>query len=211
MPDIVLWTSRVGVPHLALAEAKTSTRQDPNRLIEKCVSQFLVDIKTRAHGFSHHYEGYLICAQFCDGGRVLCSCLSVDLSCYAKSHHEVGPQPSIHSKVAPYGLPGERLQGLIRLQAEMASVQDEYLTGLLSEEATRSATLDLIRQESLGTAHASLTQDQVEAYIFDVASKLGLAEQWAAGQDLIRDLKGKEKDHVTKALTRYQKPTLDLD
>jgi hypothetical protein len=214
MPDMVLWTNRAGVLHLALVEAKASTRLDPHRLIEKNVSQFLVDIKTRAQGFSHRYEGYLIAAQFCDGGKVLCCCLRIDLSSYGNSYRaSAGPEPGIHSTVPPYGNPAERLQSLIRLQAETGDARDEYLTSLLSEEATRSATLDLIfgQMSSGQEQRMSLNQDRVDAHIFEVASKLGLAKQWAAGQELIREVKAKEKDHVTKALTRYQKPPLELD
>jgi hypothetical protein len=214
MPDIVLWTNRAGVVHLALAEAKASTRQDPERLTEKSVCQFLVDIKTRAQGFSHHYEGYLIASQFCDGGKVLCSCLRVDLGCYAKSHRKpTGPEPGIHSTVHPYAEPEERLQGLSRLQAETGYARDEYLTSLLSEEATRSAMLALIllRKSLSQEAQGSLSQEEIDAYIFQVASKLGLTEQWLAGQELIRGTKAKEKAQVSKALVRFRKPNLDIE
>jgi hypothetical protein len=213
MPDAVLWTNRAGVLYLALAEAKASTRKSPNRLIEKNVSQFLVDIKTRAKGFSHRYEGYLLAVFFDDGGKTLCSCLRVDLSRYSKTLQGVGPpQAGIHSIVPPFEDPEDRLRGIIRLQAETGDAQDEYLTSLLSEEATRSATLDLIRQKTLNAGKApNLSHDQVDAHIHKVASGLGLGEQWAAGQRLIRDVKGAERARVTKALTRYMKPTLDLD
>jgi hypothetical protein len=206
MPDIVLWTNRAGVLHLALAEAKASVRQDPDRLIEQNVSQFLVDIKTRAHGFSHQYEGYLIASQFCDRGKVLCSCLRVDLGFYAKPHRQpVGPEADIRITVPPYSEPESRLQALIRLQAETGDTGDEYLTSVLSEEATRAATLDLISRGK------PFSEGEVDQYIFETASKLGLDEQWAAGQGLIRELKAKEKDQVSTALIRYRKPTLDIE
>jgi hypothetical protein len=212
MPDAVLWTNRAGILYLALAEAKASTKEHPNRLIEKNVSQFLVDIKTRAQGFSHRYEGYLVAVLFRDGGKILCSCLRVDLSRYAKVHQGVAPQSGIHSTVPPFEEPEDRLRAIIRLQAETGDAQDEYLTSLLSEETTRSAILELIRQKTLDPGDApNLSQTQVDAYIHNVASALGLAEQWAAGQRLIRDLKGAERDSVTRALIRYVKPTLELD
>jgi len=44
MPDAVFWTQRDGMLRLALTEAKASTRQDPHRLLEQNVFQFLVDI-----------------------------------------------------------------------------------------------------------------------------------------------------------------------
>jgi hypothetical protein len=51
----------------------------------------------------------------------------------------------------------------------------------------------------------------VETHIAAVASKLGLAEEWAAGQKLIRETKARERDHVTEALTRILKPPIGLD
>jgi hypothetical protein len=212
MPDAVLWTSRGGALHLALAEAKASTREHPNRLIEKNVAQFLIDIKTRAQGFSYHYEGYLIAVLFCDGGKVLCSCLRVDLSRYARAPKQTGPPSGIGTAIDPIDRPEDRLRSIIRLQAETGNMQDEYLTSVLSEEATRAATLARIRQQpsSLGKA-PSLSQSDIDAFIHEVASSLGLADQWTAGQQLIRDVKGAERDRVTKALIRYLRPALELD
>lgn len=54
MPDIVLWCNRNDGLRLVLAEAKASTKQTLKQLIVKNVSQFLIDIKTRAQGFSYH-------------------------------------------------------------------------------------------------------------------------------------------------------------
>jgi len=51
----------------------------------------------------------------------------------------------------------------------------------------------------------------LDAYILHVASRLGLANQWAAGQELIRDVKAKEKADVSKALVRFRKPVLELE
>jgi hypothetical protein len=206
MPDIVLWTSRAGRRWLALAEAKASTRLDPQRLIEKNVAQFLVDIKTRAQGFSYRYEGYLVASQFCDGGKVRSACLHVDLEQYAKPDAaDTAPKAGFEAAVPSYDHPEVRLEAIIRLQAESGAARDEYLTSLLSEEATRTAMLDLIFQQKSASAEA------LDAYISQVASRLGLGKQWAAGQELIRYAKAKEKADASKALVRYRKPTLDLE
>jgi hypothetical protein len=211
MPDVLLRTERAGELHLALTEAKASTRQDPKSLLEKCVAQFLVDVKTRAQGFSFHYEGYLVTVKFCDRGKVLCNCLRVDLARYAKRSSEPQRKAAVYSQVASYADPGERLRDLIRLQADTVDAQDEYLTSLLSEEATRSSMLDLMRQGSIHETSASLAQDQIEKHIVDVASSLGMAKEWESGQNLIRDTKSREKDQVERALLKYQKPILELD
>ena len=206
MPDIVLWTNRAGILHLALAEAKASTRQDPERLIEKHAAQFLVDIKTRAQGFSYRYEGYLITSQFRDGGKVRCACLHVDVTGYAKSDlGGTSPKAGFESSVPTYDQPDVRIEAIIRLQAETDNAHDEYLTSLLSEEATRSAMLDLIFHKK------PATQEAVDDYIMQVASKLGLAKEWVAGQQLIKETKAKERADVSKALVRFRKPTLELE
>ena len=147
MPDMVMWTSRAGKLHLALAEAKASTRQDPQRLIEKNASQFLVDIKTRAQGFSYRYEGYLIASQFRDGGKVRCACLHVDLGAYAKPSKNVSGPAS--TPPCPRMISPKRGSRRLSDSAETGEARDEYLASLLSEEAARSAMLDLIfRQKS---------------------------------------------------------------
>jgi hypothetical protein len=121
-------------------------------------------------------------------------------------------EDSIQSRVSSFEDPDDRLRAIIRLQAETGDAQDEYLTSLLSEEATRSAILELIRQKTLDPADApNLSQNAVDEYVRNVAWVLGLAQQWAAGQQLIRDVKDAERDRVTKALTRYLKPAVDLD
>jgi hypothetical protein len=206
MPDIVLWTNRAGAIHLALAEAKASTRPDPQRLIGKNAPQFLVDIKTRAQGFKYRYEGYLIASQFCDGGKVRCACLHVDLSIYAGSHpYTPSSKTGFQSNVPSYDDPEARLEVIVRLQAETGDMRDEYLTSLLSEEATRSAMLDLIFKQK------SSTQADVDVFISKVASKLGLLKEWIAGQELIKEMKAKEKEDVSKALVRFRRPTLELE
>jgi len=206
MPDMVHWTNRAGILHLSLAEAKASTRQDPERLIEKNAAQFLVDIKTRSQGFSYRYEGYLITSLFCDGGKVQCACLHVDIPSYGRSETAgTSPKAGFHSSVPSYDQPEVRVESIVRLQAETHDSHDEYLTSLLSEEATRSAMLDLIFHKK------SATQEEVDAYITQVASRLGLAKQWAAGQQLIKGIKAKEKADVSKALVRLRKPSVEID
>lgn len=206
MPDIVLWTNRAGIIHLALAEAKASTRQDPQNLIEKNAAKFLVDVKTRAQGFSYRYEGYLIASQLRDGGTVRCSCLHVDLERYARPDiTDRNNRTGFESAVPSYDQPEARLEAIIRLQAETVEARDEYLTSLLSEEATRAAMLELIFRQK------SITEDAIDVYIARLASELGLSAQWAAAQELIRDTKGKEKANVSKALIRYKKPMLELE
>lgn len=206
MPDAVVWANRAGALYLALVEAKASTRNEPKRIIEKNAADFFVDIKTRAQGFGHRYEGYLIASQFHDGGIIDCVCLHVDLSCYSTSRASAAyPGSTIHVTVPGYDEPVVRVQSIIRLQADTAAAEDEYLTSLLSEEASRSAMIHLLSDQK------SPAPKDVEAYIFRVASEIGLEKQWAAGQNLIREVKAKETEHITKALTKFRQPTLELD
>jgi hypothetical protein len=153
MPDAVLWANRAGMLHLALTEAKASTRQEPKRLLEKSVSQFFLDIKTRAVGFSYHYEGYLVASQFKDGHVIECACLHVDLGYYTAGTARSAPADSggIFNSVPSYDQPEDRIRSIMRLQAETGPAQDEYLTSLFSEEATRSATLALMKQDKMPT------------------------------------------------------------
>jgi hypothetical protein len=85
-------------------------------------------------------------------------------------------EDSIQSRVSSFEDPDDRLRAIIRLQAETGDAQDEYLTSLLSEEATRSAILELIRQKTLDPADApNLSQNAVDEYVRNVAWVLGLA------------------------------------
>ena len=121
------------------------------------------------------------------------------------SARAVTPQAGLHNVVPSYADPESRLEAIIRLQAETSEARDEYLTSLLSEEATRSAMLDLIFQRKPSS------QDDVEAHIRRAASNLGLDRQWAAGQELIREMKAKEREDVSKALTRYRQPAIEIE
>ena len=205
MPDAVHWTTRSDRTHIALAEAKASTTgQNPSTLLEKHVFQFFVDIKTRAIGFTNPYEGYLICSQFRDGGEVECVCLHVDLEFYLQTP---GPAPlHISTLVAPPERPKERVRDLVRLQAEVFQTRDQYLTELISEEATRAATLTLLKENAV----PDQAQD-VENYIRKVATEEGLAEEWRKSQELIKEIKSKEEDVLNLALERYRRPDVDLD
>ena len=82
MPDAVLWIREAGGLRLALAEAKASTRQNPRRLIEQYLHQFVLDVKTRASAFGNRYDAFLFCSLFRDGGTIECECLRLDLSYY---------------------------------------------------------------------------------------------------------------------------------
>ena len=205
MPDAVSWTKRNGILRLALGEAKASTFRDPRRMLEKNVFQFFVDIKTRATGFRYNYEAYLICSLFKDHHEIECAVLHVDLGYYCGTSVGGGAQ-DISTSVPAYDEPAERLRSIIRLQAEIESARDEYLTGVLSEEATRSATLALLKQEQEPQA-----PEEVEQYIRNMAAQLGLAQQWQSGQELVKDIKGREEHVLKLAIQRYRKPEVEIE
>jgi hypothetical protein len=147
---------------LALVEAKGSARSDPKHLLNKNAHQFLVDVKTRATGFAYNYEGYLICCNFQDGRHVECAILRADLACFntvRATSVPIDPFPGFDPTVPSYENPDARLQAIIRVQASTSAAQDEYLTTILSEEASRSATLALIKK---GTAPEKASH--VDAY-----------------------------------------------
>lgn len=205
MPDAVLWTRRSGKFLLALAESKASTSTDPAALLDKCVFQFLVDIKTRATGFRFDYEGYLVCSRFQDKRHVDCLILRVDLGAHPAS--ETAPPPKVDLGTVPtYEDPEGRLEAIIRVQAETSDVNDEYLTGVLSEEASRSATLALIKK---GVPPEQISQ--VDAYISQKSQALGLSAQWEAGQRTIRSTKKAEQEKLTTAIQRYKKPDTSFE
>jgi hypothetical protein len=77
---------------------------------------------------------------------------------------------------------------------------------VLSEEATCSAALARIKEEQ-----APETPDEVEQYINDTAAQMGLAQEWRAGQALVRDTKGKEREFVKRAIKRYRKRDIDFE
>jgi hypothetical protein len=202
MPDIVLSTERGGETLVALVEAKASVSKEALRLLEENISKFLLDIKTRASGFKNHYEGYLFCIRFEDGGRIDCACLHVDLKYYC---HAPASAP-IHISVAPAPLdrPAERLRDFIRLQAETVETRDAYLAALISEEATRSATFALMKEEKIPK-----TATDVDRQIWIVAEELGLRERWRQGQDLIKQTKSREHAEVEQAIQLSRKPIED--
>jgi hypothetical protein len=200
-----------------MIEAKASTRQEPRTLIEKNVSQFLIDIKTRAVGFAYRYDAYLIAVLFQDGRRIECTCLHINLTRYSGAGDRsgmphVGPEArgteqsgGFDTTVPSHEDPRARLRSIIQLCAEIANVRDEYLTSLLSEEATRTATVEMLRNGE------EPTPTTVDEHIKSIASEMGLGEAWARGQEVVGDLKDKEDDEVSKALERYHKPTLELE
>jgi hypothetical protein len=92
----------------------------------------------------------------------------------------------------------DRLRDIIRVQAETQATKDEYLTSLLSEEATRSATLALIHEGRVPKG-----AEEVDRGIWKTAEELRMREQWKAGQGLIKHTKAKEADEISHALVRY--------
>ncbi len=206
MPDAVFCIKRNGGLRLALAEAKASTGSEPYRMLVQNVFQFLVDIKTRATGFGNHYEGYLVCSKFKDGRKIDCACLHVDLQYYFQSKSFSNDRPEVLETVTSFSEPGERLKSIIRLQAEVHKMQDEYLTSLLSEEAVRSATLELFKQN-----RPPKNPNDVERYIRDIAAQLRLDREWDKGQDLVKTTKGKEEDLINRAIEKYGQLDLDLE
>ncbi len=209
MPDAVLWTRRNGRLSLALAEAKASTASDPKQFAKQtCISVF-VDVKTRATGFTYDYEGYLICCSFQDGRHVECVTLRVDLAYFNAGRNpptSTDPSPGFDPTIPTYENPDARLRAIIRVQAETCAAQDEYLTTILSEEASRSATLALIKQGN--PLDESI---QVDAYVNQVARELGLEDKWKLGQMLIKDTKKAEEEKLTTAIQRFKKPDTNLD
>jgi len=204
MPDAVTWTKRNGVQLLALVEAKASTKQSPDRLVEQNVSQFFIDIKTRAAGFRYSYEAYLVCSRFNDGCEVDCTILHVDLGHYS-SGRMPGAGSDISVEVPSYTDPLERLRAIIRLQAEAAPSRDEYLAEMFGEEAARSATLALIKQgREIGDSA------EVKRYVNEVAAELNLSKEWQSAQDLVSETKGKEEEILKLAIERYRKPNVEL-
>jgi hypothetical protein len=169
-------------------------------LLEENVSKFLLDIKTRANGFRNHYEGYLFCSRFEDGSKVDCACLHIDLKYYCRTH--VSAPMRIFVTPAPLDRPAERLRDFIRLQAETVTTSDEYLAALFSEEATRAATLALMKEEKIPRNAAD-----VDRRIWIVAEELGLSERWRQGQDLIKQTKSREQEEVEQAIQLYRKPS----
>jgi len=206
MPDAVFWTTRNSATIIALAEAKASTTRRSKVLIDQNVFQFLVDVKTRATGFGYRYEAYLVCSYFQDSRKIECSILRVDLDYYYKGTDVVPGLMENYSAVPGYEDPDARLRGIIRVQAETVSVRDAYLTGMLSEEASRSATLAVLKE-----GRALENADEVDAYIRKTAEDLGLRDEWEQGQSLIKDTKQAEKNKIKGAIQKYRKPDIKLE
>src|SRR6185312_6048032 len=173
----------------ALMEAKASTRSTPTTLLERNLYEFLVDVKTRATGFRYRYEGWLVCSQFKDGGDIECSALQIDLGCYrnGSATPELKDSHVTFTNVADYKNPAERVRSILLLQATTVEADDKYLTALISEEASRSAMLALVKQ-----GRTPENAQVVETYINLIADELGLRREWESGQELIRDIKPKE-------------------
>jgi hypothetical protein len=204
MPDALCIADKGGTLRLAMVESKSSVRTNPRQLILGNVQQYLIDVKTRATGFRLHYEGYLICSQFMDAGLVAVSCLQLDLGYYLRGRtpaqilaRDLGPVSSVD-------VPGKRLEEIIRRAAAAVPSEDEYLIGVLSEEATRSAMVELVVNEGAKPSSAEVVEDHVRR----TAERIGLGQEWNRGQTLVKDLKGRETLETEKAISRIRKPDL---
>ena len=206
MPDVVLLAQRDKALRLALAEAKASTQKAPSYMLKQKAYQFLVDIKTRTTDSGCHYEGFLICCQFKDGGAVECVCLHVDLERYHRNRGVPTDTLLQFGGLTSYDNPNERLCDIIRLQANISWTADKYLTSLLSEEADLTAMLALLKQ---GKPPEKL--NDVETFITKQAEEIGLNTQWTHGQELVRERKRIREDAISRAIGRYQKPEFDME
>jgi hypothetical protein len=210
MPDALMWMKRGRHLYLALSEAKASVTADPHKKLLDNVYEFMVDIKTRADAFSsNYYEAYLTCCRFNDGGAVEVVSLHVDLSAYRKAAHVYDPAVlgNLTLKVEQTEEPHARLRDILRVQAETLPAGDEYLTGLLSEEATRTAFVAMLRDKRQPQG-----QPDVDQYIRERARETGVEQEWMAGQEMIREEKEREDESVRAALRRYRRrdmPTED--
>jgi hypothetical protein len=206
MPDALCSADKGGSLRIAMVESKASVRSDPEQLILKNVHQFLVDVKTRSTGFRLHYEGYLVCSHFQDGGRVEIGCLYLDLGYYLKGATPVQTAVPSLGSVDSYERPAKRLEDIIRREAATVDSGDEYLISVLSEEANRTATIVLVK-DGVGPRRAKDTED----YVQTTAAKIGLAEQWNRGQQMIKHTKGKETREIEEAIKKMKTPELDRD
>jgi len=151
------------------------------------------------------FQAYLVCSLFKDGCEVERAILHIDLGRYCTDSIP-GIRPDITVEVPGYAHPAERLRAVIRLQGETASARDAYLAELLSEEATRSATLALLKED-----RNINNSEEVEQYINETAAEIGLTKEWQSAQDLVRETKGKEEEILKLAIERYRKPKVELE
>jgi hypothetical protein len=93
--------------------------------------------------------------------------------------------------------PQEKLEAIIRLQGETCDARDEYLTELLSAEASVNATLAVLERGDINVHPTA-----VEAHVAQVATKLNLIVPWRKGQALIEPQKGAELERIKDAIRR---------
>jgi hypothetical protein len=209
MPDIVLRTSRAGQARFALVESKASVAKKggAKTLLEGQVHEFLVNIKTRAGGFGLSYEGYLVCSHFRDNRVIDCAILRIDLGYYTAGTSPIATtQMNVFQPVPSYDDPIARLRSIITLQADLGAPADDYMTGLLSTEASQSATLALLKNDK-GVAGVN----QVFNYIEDTARELGLADQWHRSQERLAITKPAEAARIQEALARHNRPQVRVE
>ena len=214
MPDVVGVMNGVAGTEYALVEAKASVSQNPLRLLQKNIFEFLLNIKLRHASFRNIYEGYLIASQFLDGRMVDSASLKVGLRKYWEGNvgtNPVGP-PRISPPVEPPQTLRDRLRELIRVHNEISGTRDAYLTGLISEQAKQFATLELLRGGGVEYENADRaarrvapTLDDVETYVQKVAEEMGFADSWYRGQELIKGAKEREEQEVIR--TALEKAT----
>jgi hypothetical protein len=205
MPDLVL-ADTSGVPtRIALVEAKASTVQTPNHLLEHCVHDFLVDIKTRANRFRFHYDGYLFCSQFNDGGKIDCICLHIDLGFYGSPASFTG---QVHTKegAAPDIDPAKRLRTLIQLQCDAEPAQDQYLAEVLAEETIHAAVLF---QSYRDPTHVEV--QKVTAFINDQVDELGRRHEWSSVERLIANTEQKRLAIIRSAVKKLTKHSVEWE
>jgi hypothetical protein len=204
MPD-ALFSKTVGARLLlALVEVKSSTRTKPRQQILEEAATFLMDIKSRANDFRFDYEAYLFAIHFTEKRRVTFQCLKVDVPLPCPDEVRIGNGYSAQklNVVAGYDNPKARIQSLIQLQAATCSAQDGYLTELISDEASRTATLALLANKD------AISPDDVISYIDEIALTIGLANPWRDGQRLIAPVKFKEHEEIESAIRKGRKSSL---
>jgi hypothetical protein len=198
MPDIVF---RGLVRDFALVESKATLATSAKKLLDKTLAQFLLDIKTRSTRFRYTYEAFLVCSRFHDGRTVESAILHIDLAHYSSGKRNTSPSPlpSSSAPVLTFSNPQEKLKAIIGLQGETCDAGDEYLTELLSAEASVNATLAVLER---GDIHVSPTN--VQSHIEEVATKLNLIVPWRKGQALIQPQKGAELERIKEAIRRFE-------
>ena len=102
--------------------------------------------------------------------------------------------------------PHVRLRDILLVQAETVPARDEYLAGLLSEEATRTAVVAMFRER-----RQPQVLPDVDRHIRERARETGVERQWAEGQDIVRETKDREDESLRAALRRYRRRATEME